>query len=274
MKKLYLFLLLAIGLIQPLSSMHVDPLDALYNICYVGFDDRKFLEIIHAYQATHEEALTTFANSKRPTPLLWAAINGNELMFKELLHYADFTNPWNRATLYWAVRLHRTKIVHLLLSAKIDPDATSLYNNNLDIMTKAQTIKKYIVQTKYWHQTSITPLAQAVKNNNVDLVCLLIKKDAQEPVDNVITANTNVRIVNVLYNHQLITKETVKTYQSMPAVLRLFDKNKTISKNGQISGEELALIASTMLFGVGIAMHNFIQGAGQDHCPAIALLFS
>ena len=92
MKKLYLFLLLAINLIQPLSSMHVDPLDALYNICYVGFDDKKFLEIIHAYQATHEEALTIFANSKRPTPLLWAAINGNELMFKELLHYADFTN--------------------------------------------------------------------------------------------------------------------------------------------------------------------------------------
>jgi hypothetical protein len=230
MKKLYLFL--SFYFFQSFSAFSASlNLNVLHDICYNGFEDKKFLDIVHA---ADEIDLIRMINPDHPTPLLWATINGNTLMFKELLNYADFTNLWNQSALYWAVRLRRNEIISLLLSTGINPDAPAIYAPNLDEMNKVKSIKKYIVQKKYWFQKSITPLAQAVKNNDLNLVSLLIKKGAKEPVDHVITINRKIQIER---------------------------------------GDFILMTCTTIFFG-GCGFLSWMQGAGRNCCPALDLYFS
>lgn len=279
MKKTSLFLSFFLLFITT-TSKGAKAVNALQSICYEGFRDRLFLE---CFQNTDSDQLFKMANLPSPTPLFWATINGNLLMVKKLLKYSDFKNPWNQSALYWAVRLDRKEIISLLLSAGLHPDATSFYTEDLDIMTKAQAIKKYIVQKKYWHHQSITPLALAVKNNDLDLVSFFIKKGAKSPVDHVITALTERRIVSKLHFHKFINFETVQKYIAI--IREVSSKDQSLSQSRQINARynknngfnagELALITFFTLSLAGGGLLSFIQGGGnQDYCPAVDLWFS
>lgn len=181
------------------------------NACYTGCDDKVIIDFLEKYQ-NYKEILYQVINQTYPTPLFWSAINGNLYIVKKLLPYVTFENPYDRSALFYAVLLKRKEIVKFLLSEKcfyIHPDDPALrYHEHIDLISRAKTLKNFLHSEQYLAWTTYSPLKAALRNNDFEMVKLLIDYGAQDTRSirtAPIPSNTDPRILDLLIKHDFLS---------------------------------------------------------------------
>ena len=155
-------------------------IDTFLNICFNGYENKKFLNFYNKFQST-PWLFDQLINHTYPSPFFWAVINGNVFMTSILLPHVSLENPFNKSTLFYAVLLQRKKIVKLLLNHGIDPDTPATrYHPHLDIVLKANTMKRFLKYAPKATWKTYAPLKAAILNNDLVMIKLLLKHGAQD----------------------------------------------------------------------------------------------
>ncbi len=181
-------------------------IDAFLKICFDGYDNKKFLNLYNTLQST-PWLFDQLINHTYPSPLFWAVINGNVFMTSMLLPHISLENPFNKSALFYAVLLQRKKIVKLLLNHDIHPDTPATrYHPHLDIVFKANTMKRFLKYAPKATWKTYAPLKAAILNNDLVMVKLLLQHGAtdRDAVQSTkIPHNTKSHILNLLQEKKL-----------------------------------------------------------------------